>query len=121
MAHINCRSLNKKFTSLQLFLNSFSTSLTAVAVSETWFTPLCQDSFNITGYNFLVRNRISKTSGGVGIYLNSALVYKIRDDLSMTKDCIECQFVEVIQKSSSNILIRCVYRPPGSNVSDFNL
>lgn len=119
--HVNCRSLNKNFGGLQSLLNSISNTLTAVAVSETWLTPMNQDFYNITGYTFVCRNRSDGSGGGgAGIYLNNNLLFNIRDDLSVTKDCIECIFVEIVQKKDSNFLIGCVYRPPNTNVASFN-
>ena len=44
------------------------------------------------------------------------VVFKISDDLSVTKDYSEF----LIQKEAYNFLIVCVYRPPGTNVASFN-
>ena len=62
-----------------------------------------------------MRNR-----GGVGIYLNNALVYSVREDLSRMFTFIECIFVKIIQQPSKNIIVGCVYRPPDTDVAMFN-
>jgi len=56
----------------------------------------------------------------VGIYLNNALEYFVREDLSRMFTYIECIFVEIVQEFSKNITVGCVYRAPGTDISLFN-
>src|ERR1700690_3027108 len=51
--HVNCRSLNKNFGSLNILLQSLSDKLLAIAVTETWLTESLQNAYNIHGYNLL--------------------------------------------------------------------
>ena len=118
--HINCRSLNKNFKALENLLTSISEKLTVIAVSETWLTELSEDTFNLLGYSFVSKSRANKLGGGVGLYIDSTLEYKLRLDISLLNDFIECIFVEIQQKNSSNIIVGCVYRPPNTDLSLFN-
>jgi len=56
----------------------------------------------------------------VAFYIDSRFQFKIRSDNCLSLSHIECLFLEVIQLGKVNILIECVYRPPGTDVSAFN-
>jgi len=56
----------------------------------------------------------------VGLYLNSALEYFVREDLSRMFTFIVCIFVEIVQEFSKKIIVGCVYRAPGTGISLFN-
>src|SRR5690349_4768728 len=66
--HINCRSLNKNFSSIINLLSRTNCTFTAIGLSETWLSPATQDIFNIDGYKFVCRSRCSKIGGGVGLF-----------------------------------------------------
>ena len=116
--HVNCRSLKQNFHSLEYLLSLLDNNLTAACVSETWLSPSSENSYNLNGYDFVCKSRTSKIGGGVGIYINNTYNYQLRNDLSVINEYIECVFVEIIQ-SLGNVLIGCVYRPPGSDISNF--
>jgi len=47
------------------------------------------------GYNFMCRNRIIKSRGGVAIYIRSNISYKIREELStFSEGKYESLFIE---------------------------
>ena len=119
--HINCRSLPKNFKSLNTLLQVIGGQLSVIAVSETWLSGINEDLFLIDGYKFVSKSRSSKLGGGVGLYLNTELAFKLHDDLSVSTDIFECIFVEVVQLKAQNIIIGCVYRPPNTDVSRFNV
>ena len=117
--HLNCRSIKKNFDSLKTLLSSFSRKLTAIAISETWLSPATEDIYQLNGYSFVSNSKDNRCGGGVGIYLDNNLTFKIRNDLSIMDNIIECIFVEIVQ-AKSNYLIGCVYRPPGTDIPLFN-
>ena len=100
-------------------LHGISQELSVIAISETWLNKINEDCFSICGYNYVSNRRVDKTGGGVGIYLNNALVYSVREDLSRMFTFIECIFVEIIQPFSKNIIVGCVYRPPDTDLTMF--
>ena len=118
--HINCRSLNKNFQNIKNLLYPISQPLTAIAVTETWLTESTGDICQLPDYNFVSRPRLGNLGGGVGIFLNTGFEYKIRDDISLMEAHIECLFIEILQSNRSNVLIGCVYRPPNTDVVEFN-
>ena len=64
-----------------------------------------------------MKSRQHKQCGGVGLFIRNSLKYKLRDDLCIdTPDVIESIFIEL---DCYNMVIGCVYRPPGSDVAVF--
>ena len=118
--HVNCRSLNMNFNALLMLLHKQVESFSAIAVTETWLSDMNKDDFVIDGFNFICKCRSGKIGGGVGLYLANDLRFFVREDLSMTKEYIECLFVEINQPNFANIIVGTVYRPPNSDVCLFN-
>jgi len=118
--HVNCRSLKKNFNSLTNLLNMVKYPISAIAVTETWLSDPLRDVYSIPGYNFISHPRIGKSGGGVGIYLNNSFVYKCRLDLYRMLDHIECLFVEIQRPNMQPIFIGCIYRPPNTDINNFN-
>ena len=75
------RSLSRNYANLTSFLARVDTKFSVIGITETW---LQNDghSCSIEGYNFVHNHRQHRTGGGVGIYLDSNLQYKSRNDLS---------------------------------------
>jgi len=120
LMHINCRSLKKNFREIVNFLGLLSKPLAAIAVTETWLNASNQETFPITGYKFVSQIRNDKIGGGVGIFIDINLSYKIRSDLCRMSSYIECLFIEIPQTGKQNIFIGCIYRPPNSDTDQFN-
>ena len=118
--NINIRSLQKNFDQLQLALNSIDIDFQAVCITETWLTDTTPiNLFNIPGKNFIHKHRTNKIGGGVGIYLNNNLDFKLRPDLDKLDGDIECIFAEINMKNHKNMLIGSIYRPPQGNIKSF--
>ncbi len=77
LLHVNSRSLVGNFDKFQSLISSLNKPFSAIGVSETWLNDLTCDSVNISGYNFISNRRSTKTGGGVGIYLQDFLQYKL--------------------------------------------
>ena len=120
LMHINCRSLRRNFDSVKLLLQSISSPLTAVCVTETWLSDSLCDIYFLPGYFFISKHRTGKIGGGVGMYLSDNLEYVIRDDLSLMLPEIECLVIEIIQTDKPNLLIGSIYRPPNTDLVQFN-
>ena len=119
--HVNIRCLNKNFDNLSSFLATLNRTFSVIGVSETWLDKNNDDSFKIPGFKFKSNRRKHKSGGGVGIFIKSNLNFKLRNDLqSAAPDIYESIFIEIIQPSSKNILVGCIYKAPDVTVSDFN-
>ena len=90
---LNARSLIRNFDQLNSFLGNINMPFSVIGVSETWLTHCTADLANITGYNFVSNHRKSKTGGGVGIYLQNDLEYKLPTECKFSDpDVIESLF-----------------------------
>ena len=117
--HANCRSLNKNFSELSNLLSFSNSSLSAICLTETWLNKVNEDIFQLEGYNFVSKCR-DKKGGGVGIFLQHNLEFSVCNDLTYIDKSIECLFIEIVQKSQSNILLGVIYRPPNGDLKLFN-
>ena len=91
--NFNARSLIRNFDQLNSFLRNINMPFSVISVSETWLTHCTAELANITGYNFVSNHRKSKTAGGVGIYLQNDLEYKLPTECKFSHpDVIESLF-----------------------------
>ena len=90
-------------------------------MSKTHIASVKTKLFQIPGFKFIHKNRITGEGGGVAIYLSDNLKRKQWTDILKRKQRTECIWVEVdIFKS---ILVGCIYRPSNSTSylrKDFN-
>ena len=64
-----------------------------IGVSETWLNDATSELVNIIGYSFVSKHRKSKPGGGVGIYLQNDLDYKVRPKCNFSEpEVIETLF-----------------------------
>ena len=75
--HINCRNLPKNFESLSCLITHINKPLTALAISETWLKPHNEDIFQLPGYVLTCCSRPSKVGGGIGLYINDSIQFKV--------------------------------------------
>ena len=116
--HINCRSLLQKCTQLGTLLNR--TTVSVVALTETWLNEYTKDSVHLSGYSFVACCRKHKLGGGVGFLVANGIDYKVIDiPLQVDNDVIECQFIDVLL-NGKRVLIGSIYRPPNTKIEDFN-
>ena len=114
------RSLLKNLDQLNLMLGSLKKPFSVIGFSETWLTDCTAKLVNITGYNFVSNHGKSKTGGGVGIYLQDDLQYKILNECKLSDpETIEYLFVEITVPHGKNIIVGFVYRPPNQNTALF--
>ena len=101
-------------------LRSLKKPFSVIGISETWLTDCTAELVNITGYNFVSNHRKSKTGGGVGIYLQDDLQYKLLNECKLSDpETIESLFVEITVPHGKNIIVGFVYRPPNQNTALF--
>ena len=118
LLHINSRSINKNFDSVENFLDSLNRfSFSVIGISETWLKSTSPDTFNIANYHMIHADRKKGRGGGVAMYINSQLKYKIRKDIYI--DGIENLFIEIDNKYGKNIIVGTLYRPRSNNINNF--
>ena len=110
LLHINSRSINKNVDSVEICLSSLNRfSFSVIGISETWLKSNSPDIFNIPNYHMIHVDRKKGRGGGVAMYINFNLKYKIRKDIYI--DGIENLFIEIYNKSGKNIIVGTLYRP----------
>ncbi len=111
---INCRSLNSNFDELKDLISQMTTakfSFDIIGLTEV-FTISPMLKYNIDGYHDLQYKTRNSNGGGVGLYINNSLNYKLRDDLSVfIPHVMETLFVEISYTTSKSIIAGIVYRP----------
>ena len=110
LLHINSRSLVGYFDNFQTLIASLNKPFSAIGVSETWLNDKTCDLVNIPGYDFISNHRAYKTGGGVGIYLQDCLQYKLLKNCTISNpEAIESLFIEVSNPLGKNIIVGTVY------------
>ncbi|MCG8113671.1 MAG: reverse transcriptase domain-containing protein [Candidatus Thiodiazotropha taylori] len=114
--HLNIQSLTPKLD----ILRSESEAYDVLVFSESWLTPLIDNS-DIHVEHFMPpfrTDRRGRPGGGVAIYVRDTLSCKRRPDLEIYS--VESVWLE-LQVKSKRILIGGFYRPPNSNQDHFTL
>ena len=120
MMHLNTRSLNNKFDSFKQLLNSLFIPFQIIGLTETWLNDINDDFIKLDNYDFVNVNRVSKSGGGVGIYIKKGMQYKLRRDLNTNdENIIESVFIEIIIPKKKNIITDVIYRPPNSKINSY--
>ena len=117
---LNIRGLIGKQAILEKFLNHGikQKKLDVIMLAETWLTTNTITNFKIAGYKFHGINRTSRKGGGTGILISDELKFKARDDLETRSDCLENCVLE-LETRQRNILFCALYRPPNTNIKEF--
>jgi hypothetical protein len=122
--HINCRGLSanwENFKHLICELHSGNSKFDFIGICEAY---RCENDMRLKlpGYNDLIsRSRTSGSRGGVGLFINDNISYKIRDDISVfIPHVFESVFVEM-ESSSKNMIIGVIYRPNTAPKADLDM
>ena len=70
------------------------------------------NDLSFEGYNFVSNHRANKIGGGVGLFIDQNLSYKILPEFNVSDaNIIESLFVEICIARHKNIIIGVIYRP----------
>ena len=112
--HFNSQSLKCKLSKINNFLSDLKRTFKVIAVTETWLKEMQVDSVQINGYNMFYVNRMGKGGGGVALYVDAKLKCKVVEHKTIAvTDLMKALTIEIINDKGKNVLITCVYRPPG--------
>ena len=111
MLNTNIRSLYSNFESLKDFLRESDMNFNIIGLVETWLKDQPHEYFEIDGYNLELTNRQNKRGGGVCLYVDENINYKVRTDLNEIKhpEYTESLFIEIEQSKSKNIIVGVIY------------
>lgn len=118
--HFNCRSMYANFHNIKHYLSQFKQPFNLIAISETWINSDRGMDFEIEGYELTCINRENKNGGGVALYVDKNLNYKVVEEMSTVVDnLLECVTIEICLEKKKNMIVSCIYRAPGSNIDIF--
>ena len=117
--HVNIRSIPANFNNFLSYMSNIDHSFSVIVFSETWLTPANIDACSIVGYNHVGLTRDDRKGGGVSLLISEKLMYTEFQELNIVEDYIECVFVKIMDKGNV-IIVGTVYRPPNSNIVEFN-
>ena len=96
--HLNIRSMKKNFEIFQEFFKDLKFNFSAICLSETWcesIDPTKKSNYKLNGYRSFHKTRSERKGGGLCIFLRESYTYKLRSDLNITSDTIECLWIEI--------------------------
>ena len=124
LLQLNIRSLLGKQDNLNRLLSrlSIQNSLPKILIiSETHLNSSKLRHLNVPNYKILSRNRENKLGGGVAILSHLTQPIKHRSDLDkFNSETLEYIFAEIPNCHNKPIIIGSIYRPPNTNVKEFN-
>ena len=120
--HLNIRGIISKQSKLTSMLQTcIGNHLIHIAtINETWLSKDNEHLLNIPDYNVIKKNRIGKKGGGVCILVHKSLYYKEIDAINNLKFKHIEQISIKLKLQSKNLLVSSLYRPPNTNVTEFN-
>ena len=123
LIHLNIRSARKNLGTFENYLQNLDHKFSFIGLSETWFTDDTVDNYGLLGYNLENIVRYNSRGGGVSILIKLGIQYSVRQDLCVNDNLFQALFIEIhkdIFHSEKNIILGNVYRPPNTDISEFN-
>ncbi|MBY0580085.1 MAG: hypothetical protein K2P53_00155, partial [Rickettsiales bacterium] len=118
--NINIRSLNKNFENLKLFLDEIKHNFSIICITETWCKHDEQNlHFELDKYTSIHQPRKKYCGGGVSIFVCNSINYVQRNDLCVNETDCESLCIEIVNKTTKNIIINTTYRKPAGNLQIF--
>ena len=112
--------MQKNFEKFQELFKTFKFNFSAVCLSKA----LCEllnstknMNYRLHGSKSFHQTRDGRQEGGLCIFLRNTLSYKIRSNLNINSDAIECFCLEISTKTSKNIILSLNYRPPNGDTT----
>ena len=117
--HWNIRGLLNKQDGLTQLIRPLggSNKVSAVCLNETWLRSETSSKVDISGYNFVSKNRQGRKGGGLGILISKDLSYRI-PDLQLPKNNETESMVVELKCKQDSLLIVNMYRPPNTKLPD---
>ena len=72
------------------------------------------------GYVHVSNVRSAKRGGGVSIFIDRNVPFRLRAELTRSDECIFVEIDKVVFKTKASITVGVMYRPPNTNVDKFN-
>ena len=118
--HINIRSIPKNLQKLDYLLTELDHRFSIIAISESWLKSYNKTLYDIRGYSHETVIREDRPGGGVSMFIDTTLNYKVRDNLIIDIRDVNLLFIEIHKtefNTKRNIIVGVCYKPP--HVSSF--
>ena len=102
MLHLNARSLNRNLDSIKLLLHSLEHKFSFIGISDSWLRPNSPSMFDIEGYTLLRADRCDGRGGGVALYVENGISFKLLDNMPEISHC-ETLSIEVIMAVNTKV------------------
>ena len=119
LLHANIRSVPANLSIFVSYMSNINLCFSVIGLSETWLSPFSFDTYGINGYRPVELTRLLGRGGGVSLYIAEKFTYIHLSELDIVNDHIECVFAK-IHLNGQTYITSVVYRPPNSNIVDFN-
>ena len=123
MIHANIRSVQKNIEKFDTYLDTIEHEFSVIGFSESWLKQHTADLYGLEGYRAEHNYRTHRNGGGVSLFIKDDLEYTLRKDMYISNDYIESIFIEIdknILGKKNNVIVGVVYRPPGTDIKNFN-
>ena len=122
MFHLNINSLQYHFDELQTFFIKLPHWLSNTVYFWVKTKNQHLNNHKYTTSRFNIEHIPTKSANGTAlIYIKDTINYKLRPDLDVEKEKeLEWIFIEILQKTSKNIIIGCFCRHPCMHLKEFN-
>ena len=117
--HLNIRSLPANLTSFMTYMSYVDLCFSVIGFSETWLTPFSSDTYGINGFRHVGLTRATGRGGGVSLFIGEKFSYAELHELNAVDLHIECVFAK-LHLNGQTYIVGVVYRPPNSNILEFN-
>ena len=119
---MNILSLPFHFDELYALLGELNRSPDIIAISESRLKFSTQSIVKINFGNYCVEHTPTESSnGGTLLYIKNDISYELRNDLEIYKPKeLESIFIEIINKTSKNTTVGCIYKHTTLSISEFN-
>ncbi len=115
--HLNIHSLPDKFDRLKTLLAIMNITPDIILLCETFLHENNYNNYNLPGYSLVEKHRKNKVKGGIAIYINTDITFKVRDDLSIFDEGkYESLFIET--DHPQKYIIGEIYRIPNTSEHD---
>ena len=115
--------MNKNFEKLREYLSHVKGNFSIITFTKTWSSDDKADknsSWQLPNYTAIhqIRNSGQK-EWGIALYVDNSLNYKIPKNKNINNNDRECLNIENVSKTSENVMISCIYRPPRGDAHKF--
>ena len=117
---LNARSISNKFSEFVAHLNELKGKFTFILITETWLNSSKDKAFELHGYKSISLHRENSRGGGIKIYYRSDLNVQPLENLTAVSGICEYLFVLAKIPGFGNLTIGGIYRPPNSDLDEFD-